>query len=307
MADDRYDYYSNHPENRPGRDRDRDAYLDNRTGIGAQGRGYRADNEPDRSYAERNFGSRDYFRDQSNQGSESRSFRPDRDYGIDRGYRGYSQDHGDRYSRGREDNYRNTYSASGEPYYPEDLGGGAYNAYPSYSYGGGYEMPYQYEGEPRRPQSARGDGYRNDQHDRGFWNRTGDTVASWFGDDEARRRHEADMRTRGHQGRGPKAYKRSDSRIHDDVNDRLTDDPWVDATHIEVKVQDTEVTLSGTVNSRDDRRHAERIAEHVSGVTHVQNNLRVDDKKASNANAASASAAEDGINTTLDKQAQGRH
>jgi len=33
--------------------------------------------------------------------------------------------------------------------------------------------------------------------------------------------------------------------------------------------------LSGTVNSRFERRHAEDIAESVTGVVHVQNNLRV--------------------------------
>ena len=38
-----------------------------------------------------------------------------------------------------------------------------------------------------------------------------------------------------------------------------------------------EVTLSGTVNRRDQRRRAEDIAESVSGVKHVQNNVRVSD------------------------------
>ena len=36
-----------------------------------------------------------------------------------------------------------------------------------------------------------------------------------------------------------------------------------------------EVTLSGSANSRDERRRAEDVAELVSGVKHVQNNLRV--------------------------------
>ncbi len=79
----------------------------------------------------------------------------------------------------------------------------------------------------------------------------------------------------GHRGRGPKGYSRSDERIRDDVNDRLTDDPHIDASDIEVTVQNREVTLSGTVNSRFEKRHAEDIAESVSGVTHVQNSLRV--------------------------------
>jgi hypothetical protein len=42
-----------------------------------------------------------------------------------------------------------------------------------------------------------------------------------------------------------------------------------------VTVSNREVTLSGTVNSRFEKRHAEDLAESVSGVAHVQNNLRV--------------------------------
>jgi hypothetical protein len=79
-----------------------------------------------------------------------------------------------------------------------------------------------------------------------------------------------------HRGRGPKGYQRSDERIREDVSDRLTDDPVVDASEIEVGVAGAEVTLNGTVASRTEKRRAEDIAEDVTGVTHVQNNLRVD-------------------------------
>ena len=78
-----------------------------------------------------------------------------------------------------------------------------------------------------------------------------------------------------HRGRGPKNYVRSDDRIREDVNDRLSDDSWLDASEIEVQVSKCEVTLSGTVQSREDRRRAEDLVEQVSGVKHVQNNLRV--------------------------------
>ena len=78
-----------------------------------------------------------------------------------------------------------------------------------------------------------------------------------------------------HRGRGPKNYTRSDERIREDINDRLSDDSWLDATEIEVQVSQCEVTLTGTVNGREDKRRAEDIAEQVSGVKHVQNNLRV--------------------------------
>jgi len=78
-----------------------------------------------------------------------------------------------------------------------------------------------------------------------------------------------------YKGRGPKGYRRSDDRIKEDINDRLSDDSHVDASDIDVTVSNCEVTLSGTVESRDVKRRAEDIAESVSGVTHVQNNLRV--------------------------------
>jgi hypothetical protein len=78
-----------------------------------------------------------------------------------------------------------------------------------------------------------------------------------------------------HRGRGPKNYTRSDDRIREDVNDRLTDDPHIDASEIDVKVTSCEVTLTGTVDSREAKRRAEDCVESVSGVKNVQNNLRV--------------------------------
>ncbi len=110
--------------------------------------------------------------------------------------------------------------------------------------------------------------------DRGWWDRASDAVASWFGDEDAERRRRQDQQ-REHRGRGPKNYRRSDERIKEDVNDRLSDDYYVDASEIEVAVSNTEVTLTGTVNSREDKRRAEDIAESVSGVTNVENRLRV--------------------------------
>jgi osmotically-inducible protein OsmY len=123
----------------------------------------------------------------------------------------------------------------------------------------GYE-PYGYE------RSHRSTG-RDDE--RGFLDRAGDEVRSWFGDRDARHRREED-----HRGRGPKNYARSDERIREDVNDRLTEDVWIDASEIEVTVEGGEVTLSGTVADRSIKRRAEDCADAVSGVKHVQNNLR---------------------------------
>ncbi|MDE8650850.1 BON domain-containing protein [Novosphingobium album (ex Liu et al. 2023)] len=107
---------------------------------------------------------------------------------------------------------------------------------------------------------------------RGFLERAGDEIASWFGDEDAARRREQD-----HSGRGPADYTRSDERIREDANDRLTHDRNVDARNVTVAVSNGEVTLSGTVDTRQAKRRAEDVVDQIPGVRHVQNNLRVDD------------------------------
>jgi osmotically-inducible protein OsmY len=123
----------------------------------------------------------------------------------------------------------------------------------------------------------RNEGWRdnNRNEDRDWWDRTKDEVASWFGDDDAQRRRDRDERNEGnHRGKGPKNYTRSQERIKEDVSDKLSDDSLLDASDIEVEVNGNEVTLSGTVDSRYAKHRAEDLAEDVTGVAHVQNNLR---------------------------------
>jgi len=76
-------------------------------------------------------------------------------------------------------------------------------------------------------------------------------------------------------GQGPKGYKRSDERILEDVCERLTQHGRLDARDIDVKVENGEVTLSGTVDSRQAKRIAEDSLDSVSGVREVHNQLRV--------------------------------
>jgi osmotically-inducible protein OsmY len=87
-----------------------------------------------------------------------------------------------------------------------------------------------------------------------------------------------------HSGRGPKNYQRSDERISEDVCDRLSDDHQLDASNIDVSVSGREVTLSGEVDSKQAKRRAEDCCDSVSGVEHVQNNLRV--KKSNSENSS---------------------
>jgi len=108
-------------------------------------------------------------------------------------------------------------------------------------------------------------GYRNDQ--RGYtglgsegWGNYSGGMGQYYG---------------RHAGRGPKGYQRSDDRIREDINEHLTQHPDIDATEIDVNVQNGEVTLTGTVDHRHTKRLAEDVAENVSGVREVHNQIRV--------------------------------
>lgn len=213
--------------------------------------------------------------------------------GYDRGRSGferggsYRRDDEDRYRSGRERDFGDSagYGSGGSTRDWRDVMGedrsrwgssygAGYDRSRERGYGGGYGAgPMEREDLGRYGASDFGRGSRGDQDERGFFERMGDEVRSWFGDED--RGSGQGSGERHHRGRGPKNYTRSDDRIRDDVSDRLTDDPHIDASEIEVSVQNREVTLSGTVNSRFEKRHAEDLAESVSGVTHVQNNLRV--------------------------------
>ena len=93
-------------------------------------------------------------------------------------------------------------------------------------------------------------------------------------------------RGRGFSGRGPKGYQRSDERLKEQISDRLMDDDDIDASEITVEVANGEVTLTGTVSSRQEKRAAEDAVEQIPGVREVQNHLRI---KSSNDASASQS------------------
>lgn len=76
-------------------------------------------------------------------------------------------------------------------------------------------------------------------------------------------------------GRGPRGYQRTDDRIRDDINERLTAHGLIDASDVESRVVNGEVTLTGFVDSRAAKRAAEDLAEDVYGVREVHNQLRV--------------------------------
>ena len=173
-----------------------------------------------------------------------------------------------------------SYIEPGGSYGGEVFGGGG-RGY-GYGYGGGSRSG-SYGDESRFDYGGRGEGrrgYGSSAYGRDYGRGYGEDRA--FGDpnDQVRRVADGDngpsLFGRGeHRGRGPKNYVRSDERIRDDINDRLSDDDWLDASEIEVAVDKGEVTLTGTVARREDKRRAEDLVEQVSGVKHVQNSLRI--------------------------------
>lgn len=243
----------------------------------------------------------------------TRSSNRDRDEQRSSYGQGSSYDPGDRYGQGSNyDRYRGGSGRQADQRYGASSGGG----YESGGYGvddggrmsgyglqrgsgnwGGYGSGgYQgwrsdsnrfdrsggYRGGSSYGDQQRGGDWRGGE-DRGWMERAGDEVRSWFGDEDAERRRQQDEQ---HRGRGPKGYTRSDERIREDVCDRLSDDWRIDASDIEVQVQDGEVTLTGSVNDRQLKRRAEDVAEEISGVRNVQNNLRVQGQQSQATNAA---------------------
>ncbi|WP_121116145.1 BON domain-containing protein [Croceibacterium ferulae] len=204
-------------------------------------------------------------------GSQSRSFGGGQSRGYDTSEDGRSRG-GYGASRPTNGEQRGFDSFTSNDFGGHDFSAPRQNRAPGTSYGnygpyGASSGAGSFGAAPSRDRYGSG---RDDE--RGFFDKAGDTVASWFGDDDAARRREQD-----HRGSGPANYTRSDQRILEDVCDTITHDRDVDGRQIQVTVQDGEVTLDGTVTSRQQKRHAEDLTHDLSGVKHVQNNLRIKD------------------------------
>ena len=181
----------------------------------------------------------------------------------------------------RESRYGSYGRSGAERGYSEGLTGDYPQQQQRYNYPTGFRSTERYGERGYGERSERGRDYDYDRGEgrggegRGWLDRASDAVASWFGDEDAERRRRMDEQREYRRGRGPKNYRRSDERIKEDVNDRLSDDYYLDASDVEVAVENSDVTLTGTVNSRSDKRRAEDLAESVSGVSNVENRLRV--------------------------------
>jgi hypothetical protein len=78
-----------------------------------------------------------------------------------------------------------------------------------------------------------------------------------------------------HRGKGPKGYTRSDERLKEVICEKLTDDPMIDASEINIEVTGQAVKLTGTVDDRSTKYEVEELVERCGGVKDIDNQLRV--------------------------------
>jgi osmotically-inducible protein OsmY len=76
-------------------------------------------------------------------------------------------------------------------------------------------------------------------------------------------------------GRPPKGFQRSDERVREEISEIVMRTYWIDAGDVTIEVRDGEVTLTGTVDDRQQKRAIEDVAEQVLGVKDVHNQIRV--------------------------------
>jgi osmotically-inducible protein OsmY len=239
---------------------------------------YRDRNYGRREYASRRFGPSSYGRDRDWAEQPSRRFEADDDEQFSGRGRFRERDYDRQYGTG----YEPGYGMSGQSRYPNRYRSPHPESRPQFDreYQSGYGDSRRHDRDLDRSRNFAYERDRGDERqpqDRGWWERMSDEVASWFGDEEAERRRRIDevAAAGNYRGKGPRGYIRSDERIREDINDRLTDYSHLDASDIEVAVNDGAVVLTGWVENRWAKRSAEDIVDTVSGVKDVQNHLRV--------------------------------
>lgn len=148
------------------------------------------------------------------------------------------------------------------------------------------ESDYMNEWDRDAPRSSyyqrdiRRSDYRPDDYGMGDYSLAADNRENGFSDagfydDTDFEAHRRSRRDGPHYGKGPKGWKRSDDSIRTDACEALMDDGHVDASEIEVSVEDGVIRLQGTVEERSAKRRAESCVENLSGVKDVINEIRL--------------------------------
>lgn len=186
-------------------------------------------------------------------------------------------------------NYRNESSSQGDWGDGEQLYNSSDRESHSQQQGGGYGQQggYGQDRSSNQGSSGQSQGSRNQQQ--GSWGQSGSSAgqgqgARFGGQSSGQNQNSFGGESHGQnqnqgqrgrfEGKGPKGYKRSDEKLQEEICELLSDG-HMDASEIEVKVSNGEVTLTGTVTERQDKHRAEQLAESVRGVSDVTNQLRV--------------------------------
>lgn len=168
---------------------------------------------------------------------------------------------------------------------------GSYERGPGYGEGSGYTRPQRYEegfgrrwrfgargqfgggyrplyGGPEYPDEGEMSGYRSPEATAQQYEYPGRYRPGQYG-------YGPRMAPRGYRGFGPRNYARSDERIAEEINERLTDDEDIDASDLNVRVSEGKVMLEGSVERRWMKHRAEDIADSCTGVKEVDNRIVV--------------------------------
>ncbi|NUS38138.1 MAG: BON domain-containing protein [Lysobacter sp.] len=122
-----------------------------------------------------------------------------------------------------------------------------------------------------RTRGSAGQGYG----ERGYESHEHDDRTQGYGTQAGLQGSQPGQLGRSYRGVGPRNYTRSDERIREDLNERLTDAHDIDASGISVEVSNGVATLSGSVDERWMKHRAEDIADGCSGVRDVHNMIQV--------------------------------
>lgn len=245
----------------------------------------------ERSYGDRNYGDRneeDRNREWAS-GSRERASGPEEQGARRGGYArgGESQQSGwgwdrdtdeDRWGQGESGRYQ-----QGQDYgrAEESYRGGQYGQREQGSYGGTSYQRGGFRGEQWRPQESgrQRQGYGGQYESQSFEQPYPPGFQSEFGSSQRATRYgsgrEGNVGVGSHRGKGPKGYTRSDERLREVICEKLTDDPTIDASEINVEVTAQIVKLTGTVDDRSVKYEVEELIERCGGVKDIDNQLRV--------------------------------
>lgn len=111
---------------------------------------------------------------------------------------------------------------------------------------------------------------------------------------------------RSYRGVGPKNYMRSDERLTEEINERLTDDDDLDASELMVRVVGGKATLEGSVDQRWMKHRAEDIAGACIGVKEIDNRIVVGGSVGSGLDSSTGESRGAASRTTSDSGVGGR-